>query len=123
VRTRFEAIFVRTRIAERDVKPLLAQYRDCRCTIAQRTSDYLAATQRQVVPLYRIEKAPGFEAEDGRGKTFVAAGLASATSELRDLIVDAWRKSAEAKVGKPAIPVADIESGRAKAYDALRGID
>ena len=123
LRSRFEAIFVRTRIEARDLQPRMVPYRDCQCAVARRISDYLLATQRQVIPLYQLEKSQGFEAEDGRGKNFVAARLAAAASELRDLIVDAWRKSADARVGVPAIPVADIESGRTNAYDALRGID
>jgi hypothetical protein len=123
VRARFEALFVRTRIVDKDIAPRLAPYRDCRCAIPQRTSDYLLATQKELATLYGIEKADGFEPTSEAGKTFVVSRVAAATSELRDLIVDAWRLSAGASVGTPPIPVADIESGRTNPYDSLRGTD
>jgi hypothetical protein len=49
--------------------------------------------------------------------------LAAATSELRDLILDAWRGSGGFSVGFPAIAVRDIEAGKTNAFESMRGID
>jgi len=117
----FEATVARSRIAEKDIAAYLTPYRDCRCTIQRRVSDYVAASQKEVITLYQIEKSDGFDSVSARA--FVARRLAAATSELRDLIVAAWRRSGEISVGSPAIAVRDIESGKTNAYDALRGTD
>jgi hypothetical protein len=123
LRARFEATVARSRLAEKDISADLAPYRDCRCTIQRRVSDYLAATQREVVTLYQIEKSDGFDGNGDSDRAFVARRLAAATSELRDLIIDAWRRSGAVSVGSPSIAVRDIESGKTNAYDALRGTD
>lgn len=57
IRSVFEGMVVRSRIPPRDVSAQLAPYRDCRCGIEKRTSDYLIATQKDVVTLYQLEKA------------------------------------------------------------------
>jgi hypothetical protein len=120
---RFEGSFVRSSITATAISAQLAPYRDCRCTIQQRTSDYLSATQTEVVTLYQIEKSDGFDGEHQSGKDFAAQRLAAAASELRDMIVDAWRRSAEISVGYPPIAVRDIESGKTNALSALQGED
>jgi hypothetical protein len=120
---RFEGSFVREQIGEKDIAAHLTPYRDCRCTMQRRVADYLSATQRQVVPLYQIEKAGGFDGEHESGKIFAAERLAAAVSELRDMIVDAWRRSGDVSIGYPPIAVRDIESGRVDALDSLRGLD
>jgi len=120
---RFEGRFVRSWIAAGDISAHVAPYRDCRCTIQQRTLDYLIATQKDVGPLYRIEKADGFDAQHENSKNFVAMRLAASVSELRDLVVDAWHRSAAVSVGYPPIPVADIESGKTNALASLQGLD
>src|SRR5438105_8961327 len=122
LRARFEATVVRSHLGEKDLTPAIAPYRDCKCSIQQRVSDYLAATQKEVVTLYRIEKSAGFD-NTGTPRTFVVGRLAAATSELRDSILEAWHSSETLSVGSPAIPVRDIESGKTNAYDAIRGLD
>ena len=125
--TRFRSVFegtvVRSRITAKDVSGQLAPYRDCRCTIEKRTSDYLIATQNDVVALYQLEKAGGFSARPDDGKVFVSKRLAAGVAELRDMIADAWRRSAQMSVGSPPIAVEDIETGETNAFDALRGLD
>jgi hypothetical protein len=123
IRTLFEGTIVRSKITPMDVSANVAPYHDCRCAIERRTSDYLIATQKEVVALYQLEKAGGFAAHPDDGKAFVAKRLAAGTAELRDMIADAWRRSAELSVGSPPVPIDDIETGEASAYDALRGID
>ena len=75
-------------------------------------SDYLGATQKEVMNLYMIEKTDGFGAASDTGRGFVIKRLAAAASELRDLITDAWHRSGEMSVGSPAIAIRDIESGK-----------
>ena len=123
LRARFEGSFVRRWIGEKDISVHLTPYRDCRCAIQRRISDYLSATQRQVLTLYRIEKAGGFDGSQESGKDFAAARLAAATSELRDLIVGAWHRSDEMSVGDPPIALREIEAGRTDALTALQGSD
>ena len=119
----FEGTIVGSKITPTDVSANVAPYRDCRCAIERRTSDYLIATQKEIVALHRLEKAGGFAAHPDDGKVFVAKRLAAGTAELRDMIIDAWRRSADLSIGSPPVPVDDIETGEANAYDALRGID
>jgi hypothetical protein len=125
--TRFRSVFegtvVRGKITPKDVSAQLAPYRDCRCGIEKRTSDYLIATQKEIIALYQMERVGGFSARPDDGKLFVSKRLAAGAAELRDMIADAWRRSAEVSVGTPAIAVRDIESGEVSGFDALRGLD
>ena len=122
-RAGFEGTIVRNKITAADISTYVAASRDCRCAIERRTSDYLIATQKEVIALYQIEKTGGFAARPDEGKVFVSKRLAAGVAELRDMIVDAWRKSAQMSVGSPPIPVEDIETGETNAFDALRGTD
>ena len=119
LRARFEATVVRSHIGEKDISAAMVPYRDCKCTIQQRVPEYLGATQKEVLTLYRLEKSGGVE----NAQSFVAKRLAAATSELRDLIIDAWRASGSFSVGTPPIPLPDIEAGKTNAYDAIKGSD
>ena len=123
LRAVFEGTVVRSKITAKDISANVAPYRDCRCMIERRTSDYLIATQKDVVALYQIEKAGGFAARPDDGKVFVSKRLAAGVAELRDMIADAWRRSADVSVGSPPIAVEDIEAGETSAFDALRGVD
>jgi hypothetical protein len=123
VRSVFEGIIVRSKITSQDVSAHVPAYRDCRCMIERRTSDYLIATQKEIVTLYQIEKAGGFAARPDDGKVFVARRLAAGVAELRDMIADAWRRSGQMSIGSPPIPVEDVETGETNAFDALRGTD
>lgn len=123
LRARFEGTVVRTRITEKDISGAMAPYRDCRCSIQRRVSDYLVATQKEVINLYRIEKSGGLAGDTADDRRFVVARLAAATSELRDLVLDAWRTSGDFSVGSPAIAVRDIEAGKTNAFASMRGSD
>jgi hypothetical protein len=120
---KFEGSFVRNMITPKDISANLAPYRDCHCTIQQRVAAYLSETQKNVLPFFEIEKAEGFDTAHEANRAFTAKRLAAATAELRDLIVDAWRRSAEVSVGYPAIPVRDIESGKVNPLGSLQGLD
>jgi hypothetical protein len=120
---KFEGSFVRNAIMPKDVSTGLAPYRDCHCSIQQRVADYLGETQKNVLGLFEIEKSEGFDTAREGNKAFVAKRLAAATAELRDLVVDAWRRSAEVSVGYPPIAVKDIESGQKNALGSFQGLD
>ena len=123
VLARFDGAVVRSRITEKDISALMAPYRDCRCGIERRVAGYLAATQKDVTTLYGIEKSGGFDGRQESGKAFASKRLAAGASELRDLIVDAWRRSAEVSIGYPPVAVRDIESGKINALNVLQGVD
>ncbi len=120
---RFEGPFVGANLTEKDLLPLVAPYHDCACTIMARTAAYLAASQGNVVALYRLEKAQAFDGSHPEGKTFAAARLAAAVSELRDMTLDAWRASADATVGFHALSVRAVEAGTADPWAMMQGTE
>lgn len=119
----FEGAFVRGFVTMAMVRAHMAPLRDCGCPIEKRTADYLSATGKQTEPFYQLQKAGGFVDGDARGRAFAAERLAAGADELRDLIVLAWRVSAQGDAGWPAAKVADVEAGRVDPYDSLLGVD
>jgi hypothetical protein len=49
--------------------------------------------------------------------------IAVGASELRDVIVEAWRASANVKIGWRPVAVQDVLAGKVDPYPALYGID
>ena len=49
--------------------------------------------------------------------------MPSASIPLVTVIVLAWRESADARVGWPAVAVAEVEAGTADPWDAMIGTD
>ena len=88
-----------------------------------RVPAYLKTTLAEVRPFYVLEKAGGFRDTDPRGAAFVNARLAAGASELRDLYILAWRASADASIGWPAVKVAEVEAGAADPWLAMYGED
>lgn len=119
----FEGALVRRYISEAEVYAAMTPYRDCRCSIERRTARFLAATNAEVVPLYRLQKAGAFTGDNARGRAFTARRLAAGVDELRDLVIDAWRASAGAEVGYPAVKVTEVLAGKVDPYDSLYGLD
>lgn len=118
---RFEGTFVKASLTRAEVVPGLKPYRDCGCTIEQRTGAYLEASRQLIVPLYDLDAADGFgKAVTPQSRAFVLARLAAGSNELRDMIVDAWRAS-EAVTISPGIKVSDVESGKAILTRAMFG--
>ena len=93
------------------------------CSIHERTIDYLRETNSQLTRTFELEKAGAFSADISAGRDFAADRLAAAVSELRDMIVTAWRTSADSSVGYPPVPVRDVESGLTNPLSQLRGQD
>ena len=118
-----EGEFVRRHVTEQEVKSKLRPYQPCECSIQDRTAAYLLATQAQVIPLYELEKRGAFSGSDPKGTNFAAERLAAGVSELRDMIVDAWRASQDAVVGYPQVKVRDVEAGKVMPLAELKGRD
>lgn len=120
----FEGPLVKAVATDADVKKLVPAYRDCGCSIETRTVAYLTKTVSFVEPLYKLEKEGGMVATDPRAKALVDERLAAAATELRDMVVDAWKASANGKIGyRPEITVADVVAGKVDPWLDLYGKD
>jgi hypothetical protein len=119
----FEGDLVLATVKPAAVKAKVAPLKLCDCSVEQRTVDYLSATGRLVIPFYEMEKAGGMSLGDPRGTALATQQLAVGASELRDVIVEAWRASAGLKVGWRPVAVADVLAGRVDPYRSLYGID
>ncbi|MDP1618682.1 S1/P1 Nuclease [Phenylobacterium sp.] len=119
----FEGEFTRAHVALADLKGAMTPLRLCACAIEQRTVDYILTGFAEVEPFYALEKAGAFTPEDPRGVAFVLTRTSAGASELRDLVVEAWRDSADSQVGWRPVKVADVVSGAVDPFDALYSID
>ncbi|HUA54545.1 MAG TPA: hypothetical protein VMB81_20375 [Candidatus Sulfotelmatobacter sp.] len=120
----FEGEFVRAHVGAADIMAHLVGRWDCNCPVERRTALYLAATLRTVEPFYALEQKGGLTTDPAAGAAFAAERLAAAVAELRDMTVDAWRASIDAKVGYPPVAVRDIESGAVSPpIGPLQGLD
>ena len=119
----FESDLVQASVTEAGVMAKMPPPKDCHCALQKEVSDYLAATGALVVPLYQLEKAAGLAPGDPRGSAFATRQIAAAASELRDLVVEAWRVSATQTVGYKPVSVGDVIAGKVDPYQGLYGID
>jgi hypothetical protein len=119
----FESDLVQATVTEAGVEAKMLAPKACDCAIAKRVADYLAATGDLVVPLYELEKAGGLAPGDPRGPAFATQQIAVGASELRDLVVQAWRVSANETVGYKPVAVADVVAGKVDPYPGLYGVD
>ena len=120
----FEGPLVKAVAVDADVKALVPAYTDCGCSIETRTVSYLTTTVGFVEPLYKLEKEGGLVATDPRAKAFVDERLAAGATQLRDMVVDAWKASASGKIGyRPETTVEDVVSGKADPWIDLYGKD
>ena len=119
----FEGVYVRG-VARLDlVETAMPEPELGEAAIEGRTASYLGESLAQVTPFYRLEKGGAFNEGDPRGAAFAVERLGAGAGELRDLIVLAWRESANARVGWPAVAVAEVEAGAADPWDAMIGTD
>lgn len=121
----FEGEFVHRFVSQSQVCAAMTPLRQLDGPIMSETASFIAATRMQVDPLFAMWTAGGFKAAaPDAGRQFVVARLAAGASELRDLVVAAWRASPDATVGYPAVKVSAIESGAAPIpFDAIQGND
>ncbi len=118
----FEGEFVFENVKPAAVRAQMTPLKPFDGPIEKRTVDYLTSTSAKVIPFYELEKAGGLGPHDPRGAAFATAQLALGASELRDMIVSAWRGSTNATVGWPALRVQDVLNGK-DPYDSLYGKD
>ncbi|HEY0266812.1 MAG TPA: hypothetical protein VGC16_08675 [Rhizomicrobium sp.] len=114
--SRFEADFVTANIHEADIAARMRPYRPCGEGVQACTAAYLAQTAQHTLRLYELDKAGAFDpaAPTLESRAFTAERLAAGASALRDMVVDAWRASADVSLGyKVKTPVADYEAGKA----------
>jgi len=109
----FEGEFVKANVRRDAVKAAVPPYKACGCTIQDRVRAEIEASFQQVVPFYELELKGAFR-DNGtpEGAAFATARLAAGATALRDMIVDAWRASADIVVGYPAVNVRNIETGK-----------
>jgi hypothetical protein len=119
----FEGEFTRANLGLAALKGAMSPLRVCDCPIEDRTVTYILEGFSQVEPFYALEKAGAFAPADDRGVEFVLARTSAGASELRDLVVEAWRDSADSQVGWRPVKVADVEAGRVDPFDALFSVD
>lgn len=123
---RFENQFVQANVRRAEIAAGMPAFTDCGCPLLQRIETYIAASQKQVEPLYALEARgmfpmPPKTPPSSEGADFAKKQLILATAELRDLTVLAWRASGSQGVGYPTIPLADIVSGKVKLTRAMFG--
>ncbi|MGZ3375704.1 MAG: S1/P1 Nuclease [Phenylobacterium sp.] len=119
----FEGDLVHDNVKLADVEAKMTPVRGLEGGLEQRIGAYLAASNAQVVPFYEMEKAGGMKPGDPRGPAFATRQIAIGASELRDLIVIAWRASEKQEVGWKPTAVADVLSGKVDPYSVLMSID
>lgn len=119
----FEGELVMETVKPAAVAAKVTPLRVCNCPIEQRVSEYLTTTGNQVIPFYEMEKAGGMAKGDPRGTAMATERLAAGASEFRDVIVEAWRASANVKIGWRPVAVQDVLAGKVDPYPALRGVD
>jgi hypothetical protein len=112
IHARFETTLVRAVATEDLVFARVAPLAASTDPILTQVGAYLTATESHVPDVYRLEAAGGIDTASPAAKALVIERLAAGAAEMRDLIVDAWNASADAKVGYPGVPVRDYESGK-----------
>jgi hypothetical protein len=115
----FEGVMVNTSVKPEEVAKAMTPLRLCNCAIEQRMAQYLAANGKLVEAVYELEKAGGLAPGDPRGPAFATKQLGVGASELRDVVVEAWRASLEMKVGWRPVALKDILAGEIDPYPPL----
>jgi hypothetical protein len=94
IHSQWESGYVHRNMKAADAEPLMSPLK----TLNDPFEDYVAylrSSHGLVEQVYELEKAQGFEgAGTAEARQFTAARLAAGASELRDMIVTAWRESA-----------------------------
>lgn len=119
----FEGTFVHRHVTSKAVAAAMAPYGDCACTVRVRTARYLATSFAQVRPLYELVKSGAFRDGTPAAQAFATARVAAGASELRDMVIDAWKASEGATIGYPAVTVADVAAGKIPMTPAIYGAD
>ncbi|EGF89410.1 hypothetical protein ABI_47580 [Asticcacaulis biprosthecium C19] len=117
-----ENAFVDANISAADVRASMAPYEPCTDGPEKCFAKRMMKSHALVVPLYELEKAGGFKPGDPRGRDFMKQQLGQGASDLRDVILDAWRDSKTMAVGWPKATYDDFVGGKvADPYLTLHG--
>jgi hypothetical protein len=108
----FEGEFVRANVQRDAVNRAVRPYRSCVCSIQDRARMVILESHAELVPLFELERKGAFRGGEPAGIAFATGRLAAGAAAARDMIVDAWRASADMGVGYPAISVRDVETGK-----------
>lgn len=120
----FEGEYVRANVSASAVRAALRSPAVCTGPVMTCMAAYLRDTQAQAEPLYALWKQGGFQAGDPRGRAFATQQIGVGAAMLRDLVTGAWRASAHATVGYPAVRVDDVEAGRTPPpFESMVGLD
>ena len=126
IHTVFEGSYVKNFVTIDEVRARLRPYQACGKPIETCTADYLHSTWSEVLPTYQLEKKVGYTVASPQATAYVAGRIAAGASELRDLVVDAWKASETASAGyagrdKPAVTLQNVQSGAVDPWDAIYG--
>jgi hypothetical protein len=96
--SRFESEYVESHITTADVTPQISPTPRVFPDLRRAIDEYLAASNRLVEPMYKLDKAHPFNAAatDPADKAFVVSRLAAGAQMLRDIWWTAWVTSAPA---------------------------
>jgi hypothetical protein len=111
IHARFETALVRAVATEELVARRIAPPALSSAPILTQVGAYLTTTESFVPAVYRLEAAGAIDAHAPDATALVLDRLAAGAGEMRDLIVEAWQASADARVGYPPVAVHDIENG------------
>jgi hypothetical protein len=118
----FEGAFVHDHVTLAGVQAAMKPFQPC-TPIATCTVHYLTTTGAQVEPLYQMWGTGAFQSAAPQAVSFTTDRVAAGADALRDLVVDAWRESADGAVGYPKFSVKDAESGKPVPMGVLYGDD
>ncbi len=111
VHSRFETALVRKVATEDLVAARVPAPHSSSAPLLAQIGAYLTTTEGAVPSVYRLEAAGGIDAASPAARALVLDRLAAGAAEMRDLIVEAWAASADAKVGYPGVSVREFDSG------------
>lgn len=96
IHSRFESEFVHQNVQESEIAPLVSKQPAVIGDVFDQYMGYLRQSHALVESTYRLEKEGAFNGPGSKeGKRFAVQQLASAATELRDLIYTAWLRSAD----------------------------
>lgn len=111
IHARFETALVRAVATEALVAARVPAPAPATDPILSQIGRYLGITASKVTDVYRLEAAGGIDAHSAPATALVLERFAAGATEMRDLLVEAWAASGDAKIGYPPISVRDVESG------------
>jgi hypothetical protein len=119
----FEGAFVHDHLTEASVRAAMAPPAPCAGTLEACTALYLSASLGKVEPLYQLWGEGAFKTGEPRAIAFTNERVAAGASALRDLIIRAWKDSAEQTIGYPGVKVAAVEAGAPLPFSVVYGDD